>query len=97
MNEVIDLHTDRINAALVLRLPWALVLGLFSMAMLALVLVGVHAGYAEKRNPVAMIAFVLTLSVVFLLIVDLGRSQEGLLQVSQQALIDLQRQINLPQ
>ena len=56
-----------------------------------------RAGYAEKRNPVAMIAFVLTLSVVFLLIVDLSRDQEGLLRVSQQAMIDLQRQINLPQ
>jgi hypothetical protein len=56
-----------------------------------------RAGYAEKRNPVAMIAFVLTLSVVFLLIVDLSRGQEGLLRVSQQAMIDLQRQINLPQ
>ena len=97
LNEVIDLHTDRINVALVIRLPWALVLGLFSMAMLALVLVGVHAGYAEKRNPVAMIAFVLSLSVVFLLIVDLSRGQEGLLRVSQQSIIDLQRQINLSQ
>jgi hypothetical protein len=97
LNEVIDLHTDRINVALVLRLPWALLIGLFVMAMLALMLVGVHAGYAEKRNPVALIAFVLILSVVFLLIIDLSRGQEGLLRVSQQAMLDLQRQINMPQ
>jgi hypothetical protein len=95
LNEVIDLHTDRINVGLVLRLPWALELTLFIVAMLALVLVGVHAGYSEKRNPVALIAFVMILSAVLLLIEDLSRSQEGLLQVSQQALIDLQRQINL--
>lgn len=96
LNEVIDLHTDRINVALVSRLPWAIVLGLFLMAILALGQVGLHAGYADRRNPVALLAFVLTLSVVFLLIVDLSRGQEGLLRVSNQALIDLQRQLSPP-
>ena len=97
LNEVIDLHTDRIHVSLVARIPWAIVLGLFLMALLSLGLVGLHAGYAERRNPVAMLAFVLTLSVVLLLIVDLGRGQSGLLTVPQQALIDLQRQFSLPQ
>ena len=97
LNEVIDLHTDRIQVSLVSRIPWAIVLGLFLMAMLALLMVGLHAGYGEKRNLVALLAFVLTLSVVFLLITDLGRGQSGLLRVSNQALIDLQRQFSLPQ
>jgi len=95
LNEVIDLHTDRVHVELVSRVPWAIVLGLFLMAVLALGQVGLHAGYAEKRNPVALIAFVLSLSVVFLLIVDLSRGQSGLLRVSQQALIDLQRQLSV--
>jgi hypothetical protein len=95
LNEVIDLHTDRVNVALVARLPWSIVLGLFLMAVLALGLVGLHAGYSEKRNPIALLVFVLTLSVVFLLIVDLGRGDTGLLQVSHQALLDLQRQIQV--
>jgi len=94
VNEVIDLHTDRINVGLVGRLPWNIVLGLFLMAIIALVQVGIHAGYAEKHNLMAVLAFVLTLSVVFLLIVDLGRGDEGLLRISQQAMIDLQRQIS---
>lgn len=94
VNEVIDLHTDRVNVGLVARLPWVIVLGLFLMALLSLGLVGLHAGYAENRNLLALLAFVLTLSVVFLLIVDLGRGDSGLLQVSQQALLDLQRQMH---
>lgn len=97
LNEVIDLHTDRINVALVSRLPWTLVYVLYGMALLALALLGMHAGYSERRNPFALLAFVLVLSAVFLLIVDLSRSQEGLLNVSQQAMIDLQRQLNMPQ
>ena len=95
LNDVIDLHTDRINVELVARVPWAIVLGLFLMAVLTMGLVGLHAGYSETRNLIALIAFVVTLSVVFLLIVDLSRSQSGLLQVSYQALIDLQRQLNV--
>jgi hypothetical protein len=91
INEVIDLHTDRVNVALVARLPWIIVLGIFLMALLTLGLVGLHAGYGEKLNLIALLALVLTLSVVFLLIVDLGRSNTGMLQVSQQALLDLQR------
>jgi hypothetical protein len=96
LNEVIDLHTVRINVALVFRLPWALVLVLVVIAILAMGLVGLHAAYTEKRNPLALLAFVLTLAVVFLLIVDLSRGQEGMLKVSQQALLDLQRQLNQP-
>lgn len=92
LNQVIDLHTDRLNVEVVARVPWAIVLGLFLIATLALSIVGLHAGYAEKLNRVALVALVMVLSVVFLLIVDLGRGQQGLLQVSQQALIDLQRQ-----
>jgi hypothetical protein len=94
VNEVIDMHTSRVNVALVARLPWNIVLGLFLMAVIALVQVGIHAGYAEKRNLMAVLAFVLTLSVVFILIIDLGRGDEGLLRISQQAMIDLQRQIS---
>lgn len=96
LNEVIDLQTERINIALVARLPWTIVAGLYLIAVLAMGLVGLHAGYAERRNPIALIALVLVLSVVFLLILDLERGQEGLLTVSQQSMIDLQRQLNTP-
>ena len=64
------------------------------MALFATFLVGVQSGDGEKRNYLAHIVLVLILSVVFLLIVDLDRSQEGMLQVNQQAMIDLQRQLN---
>ena len=96
LNQVIDLHTERVNAALVLQLPSALYLILMSIAVLALLLVGLHSGYAERQNLVALAAFVLALSAVFYVIMDLNRAQEGLLQVSQQAMIDLQRTISQP-
>ena len=57
-------------------------------------LVGMQSGYAEKRNYIALVVMVMILSVVFFLIIDLDRSQEGLMRVPQQALFDLQRKLN---
>lgn len=93
LNEVIDLHTNRINVEFVARLPWVILAGIFLIALLAMGLVGIYAGYSEKRNLIALIAFILTLAVVFILIIDSGRNQTGLLRVSQQAMLDLQRSI----
>ena len=65
-----------------------------SLALLATSLVGVQSAYGEKRNYLAMVVMVLILSEVFMLIVDLDRAQDGLLRVSQQPMINLQRQLN---
>ena len=94
LNEVIDLHTYRINAELVVYLPWGIVIILYVIAILALGLVGLQVGYADKRNLIALFVFVLILAMGFLLITDLSRSQSGMFTVSHQALIDLQRQVS---
>jgi hypothetical protein len=94
LNEVIDLHTERINVGLVIRVPPVVIFGMYLVALLTLFLAGMQSGYAENRNLIAQIILVLVLSIVFLLIIDLDRSSQGLLQVPQQALINLQRQLN---
>jgi hypothetical protein len=66
VNDVIDRHTDRINAALVARTAPSVVLGLYLMALLALGLVGLHAASTGRRSPLALLAMALTLAVVFL-------------------------------
>jgi hypothetical protein len=43
---------------------------------------------------IAVVVFVLVLSVVFLLIVDLSRGQTGLFRISYQSMLDLQQQFN---
>jgi len=94
LNEVIDLHTERIEAELHFRVPPDIVLGLYVVAMLTLILEGVNDSYKEKRNLVALILLVLILSVAFMLVVDMDRSQEGFIRVSQSALINLQQGLN---
>jgi hypothetical protein len=80
-------------AALQVRIPPWVVLSVYLLALAAMFLVGAQSGYAESRNLVALVLMVLALSAVLYLIVDLDRAQAGLLQVSQQALVDLQRSL----
>jgi hypothetical protein len=94
VNEVIDLHAERVAIGIDIRVPPTILLGLYIVALFTMLLVGVQSGYGEKRNYVALVVLVLILSVVFLLIVDLDRAQDGLLRISQLPLYDLQRQLN---
>ena len=93
LNEVVDMHTARVSVGLGIRVPPTILLGLYLVALGAMFLVGMGSAYGENRNLIALSLLVLILSVVFLLIVDLDRSTEGLLQVPQGALFDLQRQL----
>ncbi len=94
LNDVIDRHAERVTVGRAIRVPPTVLLGIYVVALFTTFLVGLQTGYGERRNYLAMVVLVLILSVVFLLIVDLDRSHEGLLRVNQQAMIDLQRQLN---
>lgn len=96
LNEVIDLHAKRVLVGLRSRIPLVIWFGLFGLSMLGMAAVGYQAALWETRRSPAMLAFVLAFSVVLLLIADLDRGQEGLLRVSQQALVDLQATMQPP-
>jgi hypothetical protein len=94
LNDVIDLHTERLNAELGFRIPDVVLFGLYGVAILTMVLVGVYNSYHEKQNLIAQIIVVLILALIFIIIVDLDRSNIGLIKVPQQALIELQQRLN---
>jgi len=95
LNETIDLHSKRIQVALRHRIPIVIWMGLFSLALLGMASVGYHAGLAATRRSPAMAVLILAFSGVFFLIADLDRAHEGLLKVSQEAMIDVQRTMKL--
>jgi len=95
LNQVIDVHTERLNAELGYRVPPVILLGLSVVAVMTMILIGVYDSYREKHNLIALIIVVSIVSVVFLMIMDMDRSNVGLLQVPQKALIDLQQKLNL--
>jgi hypothetical protein len=96
LNEMIDLHAKRVQAGLRSRIPGAIWVGLFAVAALSLAAMGYHAGMVGTRRSLATLAVAFTFSVVIELIADLDRPQEGVLKVSQHALLDLQRSMNVP-
>lgn len=96
LNEVIDLHAKRVTAGLRSRIPGAIWVALFAVAVLSLAAMGYHAGLARTSRSLAALAVALTFSTVIGLIADLDRPQEGVLKVSQQALIDLQQSMQVP-
>ena len=96
LNEVIDLHTKRVNAALRNRIPGAIWMSLLTMALLSLAAMGYHAGLVGTIRSIAILVVALTFSAVIALIADLDRPSEGALIVSQQALIDVRQSMNPP-
>jgi hypothetical protein len=96
LNEMIDLHAKRVQAGVRSRIPGAIWVGLFAVAILSLTAMGYLEGLTGTRRSLAVLAVAVAFSVVIELIADLDRPREGVLQVSQQALLDLQRSMNAP-
>lgn len=90
LNEVIDLHAKRVQVGIRNRIPSTIWAALYAIAVLAMVAMGYHAGLTGTSRSLAVVALALAFAVVLLLNADLDRPQEGLLKVSQQAMIDLQ-------
>lgn len=91
LNEVIDLHAKRVMVGLRSRIPLSIWICSFGMSILGMASVGYHAGLGSGRRSPAMLALLISFAVVLLLIADLDRAHEGLLQISQQSMIDLQQ------
>ena len=93
VSQVISVHTARVTAALASRLPPTIVLILYLVAVLSMTIVGYNLSFSGKRNLFGILVMVLIFTVSLMVIIDLDRPSEGLLQVNQQAMIDLQRLI----
>jgi hypothetical protein len=91
LNDVIDLHAKRLLVGIRSRIPLVVWAGLFGLAILGMAAVGYQSGLSATRRSPAMLGLVLAFAVVLFLIADLDRGREGLLRVSQDAMIDLQR------
>jgi hypothetical protein len=93
LNEMIDLHTNRVTAGVHARVPATVLLLLLLTSMLAMGMVGYNAGLSLKRSLPTAVVMILVLSAVITLVIDLDRPREGFLTVSQQPLIELAEQI----
>jgi hypothetical protein len=96
LNDVIDLHSERVIVALQFRIPGTIWFGLYSVAALAMLMVGFQFGQTDHRQPVVIVALALSFSAVILLIMDLDRAVEGTVRIDQRPLLELQQRLHAP-
>ena len=94
VNRVIDVHEKRMAAALRARIPRSIWIALLAISALTMLTMGTQGGLAETRRLIAVIPLILAFAVLTTLVVDLDRPQRGLIKVSQQEMVDLQRKMN---
>jgi hypothetical protein len=95
VNEVIDLDTERVTANRN-QIPDSIWLMLGVVTVFSMVALGYEFGLTGARNWAVTLLLVIVFTTVIVLIADLDTPQAGLLQVSQQPLIDLQNSIGTP-
>jgi len=93
LNELIDLHEERITAGIYARVPATVLLLLLFGSMLTLAMVGYNAGLTRRRSPLTAVILIVVLASVITLVFDLDRPRNGFLKVSQEPLSQLQQQI----
>ena len=95
LNEMIDLHSKRM-AALENHVPEVVFLLLYLVSIIALGMLGYRCGLGGRRSLLMAMTTALLIAFVILIIMDLDRPRRGLIQVSQQRLIDLQESLRKP-
>lgn len=87
LNEVIDLHSDRV-AAMENHVPESVLLILVLVPILSALLVGYGCGLEKRRHVLSTSIMALLIGVVIVVIIDLDRPKRGLILVSQGSMID---------
>lgn len=93
LNDVIDLHSKRVNIGLRIRIPSIIWISLYLLAIAAFGTVGYQTGLLRARYMGIILLLITTFSLVLVLIADLDRPLVGFIKVSQQPLEDLKIQL----
>ena len=94
LNETIDLHTKRVTVSIVQKIPPAIWLSAYILAIICMFVIGFESGISNAKLSVPGFLFALTFALVITLISDLDRSGEGMFKVNHQPMIELQSKIN---
>jgi hypothetical protein len=94
LNEMIDLHLKRVTVGIRNRVPPTIWATLYLLMVVGMIMMGTQIGLSGTRHIGTELALAVAFSVVLFLIADLDRPQEGLINVSQQAMVELQTKLN---
>ena len=88
-NRVIDVHLRRLTVSIRHRVPPTIWVTLYVLAGIAMLMMGAANGMAPARQRSVEFGLAIAFSLVLFVIADLDRPQEGLINVSQQAMTEL--------
>jgi hypothetical protein len=89
VNEVISVHLKRLAVGVRQRVAGTIWIVLYTLGVLGMLMTGGLAGISQVRHKVFEVSFAIAFSLVLCLIADLDRPQQGLVNVSQQAMVEL--------
>jgi hypothetical protein len=94
LNLLIDMHGKRVMLGLRSRIPLEIVISQNCLTILSMFAIGYQAGMSATARSPAMPALVLAFAAVLFMIANLDRSRASLIEVSQEALIELQKSMD---
>ena len=94
LNEMIDVQLQRVTMAVRNRVPGPIWVALYALTAVGMAMIGIQVGLGGTRQAAIALALALSFSIVLFLIADLDRPQKGLVNVSQQAMTELQAKLN---
>ena len=94
LNEVFDMHSNRVAASIYNRIAGNIWLMLFTVGVLGILMTGIQGGLSGPRRYIAIIPLILAFTVVFALIEDMDNPSRGLFKVGQQPMIDIKKSIS---
>ena len=94
LNELIDLHTNRVVVALQYHIPGPIWGALYLISILSFGLVGYEIGASGRGGIYVSIILAITFSTVIYLIADLDRPMQGNINVNQEPMRELQQALH---
>ena len=93
---MIDVHLKRLTIGVRNRVVPTIWATLYLLLVVGMIMMGIQLGLSPARHFGLELALAATFALVMVLIADLDRPQEGLVRVSQQAMLDLQTKLHKP-
>jgi len=84
---LIDIHAQRLQAAVMNRIPVVIWTVLYLTSVLSMLIMGFQAGLTSRRSPTATYSLAIAFSVVMMLITDLDRPFMSLFKVDNQIMV----------
>jgi hypothetical membrane protein len=94
LNQMIDLHLKRVTVGIRNRVPATIWVTLYLLMAVGMVMMGAQEAQSGSRNFTIELALAISFALVVFLIADLDRPQEGFVNVSQQAMTELQTKLS---